>query len=405
MTIEQQKKNVYRLNCAKPSINRSNRVEKGKNAFYLVRHADDPSNTNRLMIKHGEISAELFPTKGLSLAQVTINGKKLFWDAPYGLTDQDKLDLWSDEVLINGKPEQGFTFLKTFSAGIELYGLKNWGMPYTDSKTGEFYPLHGETSNIPVPGVIIEFKDDALIVSSEYQYHEMNDRSEKPWYRAGRPLFLVKKEYIFKENPEPEIVSRDTIVNITDETLTPDWGYHITFHPLPGTKLKVPSSSVEVRGGGNVPDEIETWQPQAKPAFREETGIIQKGLKIVPDNGKEVNQVLITHPDGTGFTCSFPPSPYFQTWHCRGGAGSDEFKLVTGESLLQKNWDGIGIEIGSSALDHDGNIDTSVDYKPDLEPGESKTIEIKIALQEKAELELKQKEILEYNKNRKTIQS
>ena len=401
MTIEEKKKNVYRLTCVTPGINRSNRVERGKNGFYLVRHADDPSNTNRLMVKHGEISAELFPTKGLSLAQVTINGHKLFWDAPYGLIDQDKLDLWSDEVLINGKPEKGFTFLKTFSAGIELYGLKNWGMPYANPQTGEFHPLHGETSNIPVPEIIIEFKDDALVVSSEYQYHEMNNRSETPWYRAGRPLFRIKKEYVFRENPEPEIISRDTIVNITDETLTPDWGYHITFHPLPGTKLKVPSSSVEARGGGSVPDEIETWHPQAKQGFREETGIIHKGLKRFLTEDKEVNKVLLIHENGEGLVCSFPPSPYFQTWNCKGGAGSDEFKLNTGESLLTKNWDGIGIEIGSSSLDHDGNTDPSVDYVTELGPGESKTVELQFNIPSEEILHNLNNEIDKFNISRK----
>jgi hypothetical protein len=37
----------------------------------------------------------------------------------------------------------------------------------------------------------------------------------------------------------------------------------------------------------------------------------------------------------------------------------------------------MGIEIGSGALDHDGNIDGSVHYKPELMPGEKKTIQIR----------------------------
>ena len=43
-----------------------------------------------------------------------------------------------------------------------------------------------------------------------------------------------------------------------------------------------------------------------------------------------------------------------------------------------KNWDGMGLEIGSSALDHNGNIDKTVSYEPDLSPGEHRTILLKI---------------------------
>lgn len=58
------------------------------------------------------------------------------------------------------------------------------------------------------------------------------------------------------------------------------------------------------------------------------------------------------------------------------GKDSSEFTNSNGESLLRKNWDGMGIEIGSSPLDHNGNLDKSVDYKQELKPGEKKKIEI-----------------------------
>jgi acyl-ACP thioesterase len=43
-----------------------------------------------------------------------------------------------------------------------------------------------------------------------------------------------------------------------------------------------------------------------------------------------------------------------------------------------KNWDGMGLEIGSSALDHNGNIDKTVSYEPALSPGDSITIPFRI---------------------------
>lgn len=73
---------------------------------------------------------------------------------------------------------------------------------------------------------------------------------------------------------------------------------------------------------------------------------------------------------------SITPSPYFQTWFCNGGKGSEEFTDSNGQSLLRRNWDGMGIEIGSSPLDHNGNMDETVEYKQELLMGEKKKIEI-----------------------------
>lgn len=50
------------------------------------------------------------------------------------------------------------------------------------------------------------------------------------------------------------------------------------------------------------------------------------------------------------------------------------------KNLLEKNWDGFGIEIGSSALDHDGNTDRTVSYIPTLKPGEKKVLELELKI-------------------------
>jgi hypothetical protein len=84
----------------------------------------------------------------------------------------------------------------------------------------------------------------------------------------------------------------------------------------------------------------------------------------------------LIYPNGSTIEISTTPSPYFQTWFCNGGKGSKEFTNTKGESLLQKNWDGMGIEIGSSALDHDGNIDRSVHSMPILTSGQKLKISI-----------------------------
>ena len=109
---------------------------------------------------------------------------------------------------------------------------------------------------------------------------------------------------------------------------------------------------------------------------------------------------LLLYPDSTGIAVTTTPAPYFQTWFCCGGEGSKEFTSGNGESLLKRNWDGMGIEIGSSPLDHDGNIDNLVDYDPVLRPGEAVKIYIEISFVEGNELLSMKKEIEMYNRQR-----
>ncbi len=88
---------------------------------------------------------------------------------------------------------------------------------------------------------------------------------------------------------------------------------------------------------------------------------------------------ILIHPDQTGLKVSFPLSPYFQTWYCNGGENSNEFTRVSdGKPLFEKNWDGIGIEFGSSALDHNGNTDQSIPEQALLQPGSSIIIPLSI---------------------------
>lgn len=372
------KKKSLKLNCNDINQNTTNHFEEGNCKVFLYHNPDEPISTSRLIVEVGELKAELLPSKGLSLGQAFFKEKKIFWDAPYTLPDPDKLNLWSDEVLINGEPLEGFTFLKTFCGGIEFYGLKNWGMPGTDELTGNILPLHGETSNIPVEEVKIELEENNIKIKAEYIYRDMKGAESQPWYQNGSPLFRVHKFYELCLCDNPQIIVRDAIENISGENQEPDWGYHITFYPHLGTKLIVESETQELRGEGEIPGDIVTWTPSKEIAKREEVGIIHKNLQkgIVGERNKCT--ALIQHPEGEKILFHFPPTPYFQTWSCKGGAGSDEFKLKSGQSLLEKNWDGLGIEIGSSALDHDGNIDESVEYNPILKPGEIKVIEMEV---------------------------
>jgi len=360
----------YNLYTKDVSKNINNVIQDSGFSISLLHLPEDPVNANRIKISYDNTVIDLLPSKGLSLGQAWIKGQSVFWEAPIILPDTETIDLWSDEVCINGNPAKGFTFLKTLVAGVELYGLSNWGMPV--EKDLKLQPLHGETSNIPVDKVSCSIEDDCLTISASFDYRTFEGDMNLPWYQRGEALYKVTKKVMLKKSAW-EIKLEDTIENISNRSLTPDWGYHITFRAEDGTQVIVPSAKTEVRGGGLLSENYNIWKPGADMSKRTESGIIYKELHTTGEN----NSVsAIKYPDGSYVEIIVPQVPYFQTWICAGGKGSNEFTFKNGESLLHKNWDGIGIEIGSSALDHDGNIDRSFHYQPDLEPGQKLVIPI-----------------------------
>jgi hypothetical protein len=343
---------------------------------------NDPENVNRIIINNHGLVAEILPSKGLSVGQAQNNKKGIFWEPPAGIPDPDLLDLNSDEIAINGKPHHGFTFLKTFTGGIELYGLKNWGMP-ENNKNGRLLPLHGETSNIPVEEVMVTFnkKERTVEVRGEFFYNSYEGDDDKPWYLRGERMFRIIRRVVVRQRDEPSIELYDIIENITDVPLFADWGYHITFLPEKGARIIIPSKHFENRSGGEVPEDIESWQPATDEKTRTEAGIIHKDLKVYTEHGTKINKALIERPDLGNLLVTFKPAPYTQSWICNGGANSSEFTITkTGAPLFNKNWDGIGIEIGASALDHNGNTDPAVPVPKPLKPKEKITNSISVRI-------------------------
>ncbi len=391
---------IYRFNLRNLKANPTNEFSLGKCYIRLFHNDDGPDSSNRVIMSNGGVSVELLPSKGLSLGQAWINKIPMFWDAPTKMPDTEDIDLWSDEIRINGEKASGFTFLKTLMAGVELYGLQNWGMPV--EVDGKLYPIHGETSNIPVDEIIFGGNSDkSCWVEASFIYRSFGADISLPWYKRGKPLYKVTKRVII-EYENTSVIVEDTIKNISENPLTPDWGYHITFRPEDGAKYLVPSRMVQERGDKKVTPEFETWHKAKNEKKRCETGIIHKKLKQTENNHgeKEIKSALI-YPDLTGIVATTPPSPYFQTWFCCGGKGSNEFTNSEGNSILLKNWDGMGIEIGSSALDHDGNAETLDDYKPVLKVGEQLSLKLKFQLLSGNELNECLNDINYYNKDRK----
>jgi len=367
-----------RFNCKNLNNNKLKTIIKSGSMVSIVHHKGDPQDVNRIIASVNGFKVEVLPSKGFSIGQVFIDGQPKLWNPPIDICDPEDLDLFSDEIAINGNPAPGFTFLKTFSGGIEFYGLRNWGMPFYDEQTNFHHPLHGETSNIPVDYCDIKISDEEIILSASFVYRDLNDKDTETWYLRGSELFEVKRSVIINKD-KSQIQLIDRVKNISKGVIKPDWGYHITFLPANGSRLIVPSASVENRSGENVPEDFERWSSGKNNKLREETGIIHKGLKDFPTENGRLSYALVIHPDNTGIKVSFPVSPYFQTWFCKGGAYTEEFTRVSdGKPLFEKNWDGIGIEFGSSALDHNGNTDQSIPEQALLQPGSSINIPLSI---------------------------
>ncbi len=440
-----------KIDCREPKPGRT-RVFRGSAGRVVFFHRDeDPEGVNRIHASVPGLTVEVLPSKGFSVGQTWKDDRPVFWKPPIGLCDPGRLDLHSPEVAVAGEPSPGFSFLKTFSGGIELYGLRNWGMPFRDPENGGLHPLHGETSNIPVEHCEVSIGRDKVAMTGVFIYRDMplssssggsdgspegggqvpggkpqdagggqaGDPDSQPWYRQGKELFRVERQVVL-EWQGPRLRINDTITHVGTGERVPDWGYHITFHPGSGSRILVPSRSVANRSGQPVPADFEQWSPAPDPAVREEQGMIHKGLQILDadsddrtsleparksvqtgDTDQEMSRALILREDTPAVRVTFPAAPYFQTWLCRGGAFSREFTWASdGEPLFRKPWDGIGIEIGSSALDHDGNTDPDVPAEKTLQPGTSRVISLHIDFPENEELERDILEIQRYNTDR-----
>ena len=381
------------------TLNETNELELNGFQLSIFHHESDPVTANRVKVWNKNVEIEFFPSKGLSIAQARIRGQAIFWEAPIGLANTEDLDLWSDEININGQPAPGFTFLKTLIGGLEFYGLKNWGMPVTVKGKTEL--LHGETSNIPVSEILFGTSGEkSCWIQASFMYRTFKGDNHLPWYERGAAIFKVTRKYTIPANSF-EIIVEDTIENVSSSKQRPDWGYHITLRPEEGARLLVPSKLVQERGGNVLPADIETWHEAEDASIRTETGIIHQDLLASQSEaGPDTVVSLLEYPDRSGLAVSVPPSPYFQTWFCNGGKGSKEFTEKNGESILKKNWDGMGLEIGSSALDHNGNIDRTVPFELALSPGDYITIPLKIKWLDEDEVIHLKKTILNYISSR-----
>ncbi len=367
-----------------------------------LRHVEgDPEHVYRFYVKGDGLSVELIPSKGLSIRDVWFGNSPFFWDAPMEqLPDPKDVDLTAP-LLIDGEQVEGMRWIAYFAAHVEMMGLRNWGI--ATKKDEEFYALHGNVSNIPIDTLHIEVYPEKIIVSGMFTTHDAHSCVIKD--SGLYPEFEVTKR-VEIDRTSPQIQVHDSVKNVSKKALYPDWGYHIQLRPQVEAELLIPSLQVRERFKSPVPENHERWYPAKVTSNREERGYIHKKLNIESlfEDGSSGFKTLLKYKDGTGIMCCLPPSPYTMSWFSCGGAEGENFMFPpennqAPQPVLHKNWDGVGPEIGASALDHDGDVDPEIQQKK-LEPGETQDLRITIALTDKPQSKQLEEEIRKYNKGR-----
>ncbi len=376
----------------------------------------DPIGVFRILVTHAEtnFSMEIYPSKGFCIGETILSGKPLFWDIPRtSLPDPESID-WNEEIMIQDQKKEGFTVVKTLMGGVELYGLQNWGMPKLDF-VGKTAPLHGELSVIPTEKIELKISDKGFEIRGVITYRDGNGDETDSWYKRGVPFYKVEKNIYFSLRETAKLYFVDQITNISNKELTPDWGYHVILRAEEGAKFIIPSREIQNRNSGErVSEDFELWNSEKTKISRKEKSTIHKKAFATPEilGGKDGIQTLIKYPENTGISFVIPPTPYLQDWFSAGGGPESEDILMENPkdshnaandkyvSVYEKPWNGVGPEFGSSALDHDDNIDWDVKVKKYLKPTETVEIGMIAHILDREQTITLEKEIEDFNKSR-----
>ena len=400
------------------TIENNGQLRYSANGFDLeLAHLDaDPSGVNRLHVRNRRLEVEILPSKGLSIGEAFVvgshdagadnaekgkegsPGRPIFWKPPLaGLPDPKNFHA-SDPILVDGELVEGVAYIGAMYGGIELLGLYNWGMPQRNSRD-ELLPLHGDAANVPVDVVRFVFSDAGCEIQGEFFSRDHLERER---------LFRITKGLVL-EPGSTRILTVDTVENITNRRVFPDWGYHVNVRPVHRAEYLVPSKAVQIRGNSRDMEKHRIWHAATVESVREEYGLIRKIVRVEDGvlMGDPGTRSVVVYPDGSGTIIVTPPVPYFQSWYSAGGVNGTCFTLPDksdpGDAIFLKNgWNGMGAEIGSSALDHDGNTDRTVAVR-ELAPGQSTELKLIVEVLERPAVQQLATEIREYNDGQEVL--
>lgn len=342
----------------------------------LYREPADDESVRRLRIESGDSTLVLMPSKGLNILSCSFGGRDLFWEPPLDrIPASERLDLTAS-ILINGEPVEGARWLEGFTGGVEMMGLDHWGI-FGRSPEGELLTLHGNISYVPVSSVEIGKDAEGRVVCEGSLKIYGPVETVRPQIDTPARWEVVRRVIL---NPTKRTLTlQDRIINLSDSPAFPDWAYHVQLKPEAGCRFLIPSGAAAPRFGGDCEADFETWTPAAEESVREERGYVHK--KLLTENGAV--PTLLRYPDGTGIEARIPHAPFTLGWFSCGGRQGTEFLLPENPEtpFIPRSWNGVGPEVGASALDHDGNTDPEIGERK-LNPGESRRLELSVRLLE-----------------------
>lgn len=340
----------------------------------LYREPADDETVRRLRIECGDAELVLLPSKGLNILSCSFGGRDLFWDPPLDrIPASEHLDLTAP-VLINGEPVEGARWLEGFTGGVEMMGLDHWGI-FGRTEAGELLTLHGNISYVPVQSVEIGKDEEGRVLCEGSLKIYGPVETVRPGIDTPARWELIRR--VILDPREKRLILKDRIINISDSPAFPDWAYHVQLKPEAGCRFLIPSGAAVPRFGGECEADFETWTPAAEESVREERGYVHK--KLLSEEGAVFS--LLRYADGSGIEAVVPHAPFTLGWFSCGGRKGVEFLLPEDPDtpFIPRSWNGVGPEVGASALDHDGNTDPDV-RESKLDPGESRRLELSVRL-------------------------
>ncbi len=396
---------TFTLDCSIDENNKGISIEHSGYALRLYHDSKDAANVKRLSLSNENMRIELLPSKGLSITEAFCRAQSYFWHPPLtSLPDPDAFNP-SDTIYLNGERTEGYGWIRQFTAGVEMLGLKNWGLPRENPESREIMPMHGTASLIPVKTVNVKLAEHYAEISGAFLFREGSGSEDVPWYSRGKIIFEVVKKIIIQNNGKKVIV-KDRIINRSTEKHKADWGYHVQLRPAEGAEYFVPSRKMRNSEKTSASYNHEIWHPSREPGIREQTMNIHKNLLIKEGAlGKENGiDTLLKYPDGHAILAVIPPAPWIGTWISAGGKGGKEWCYGTADkghpvSIMENDYDGIGPEFGQSDLFHHDEEEDRF-RNADLEPGQRIDIMMIFRMLTSKQARSYEREIREYSKNR-----
>jgi len=302
-----------------------------------------------IVVNNGRLSFTIVPTRGMAIWDVRCKETRLGWYSPVTeIVNPRNVNLLNDE---------GLGWLDGFGAFLPRCGLRSFGNPGKDTKTGDFLTLHGLIDYLPASRVevMVDKKPPYTITVKGCVFEA----------RLFRPtLVLVSK---FSTEPDSlKFTVDDKVYN--KGAVESDCGmlYHFDFgHPFlaEGSRLVAPFARITPQSKGgfpeSTPDEIVTYR-EPRAGYN-----MQVYLNKLYGDPNGMTKLMLRNKEGdmgVSYTYSLDQIPYLTLWK----------NLVALEDGYVT-----GIEPGT-AYPNNRNIERKNGHYPPLGPGQCREFKIQL---------------------------